>query len=120
MMVVTENMLDDMLNEVFNLPLSEHIKKIETKEQFCIGMVILADIIEEDPEEGTQRYDDMVHLCKILAEFVIVTHNGRVVIPINIFCKIGVLAEDYPEDVTDVIYYCDEETKCLAYTEYAA
>lgn len=103
-MVIDEIYFGDFYN-IMNRPLSECVKKINTKKDFCIAMVILAGIIEEDPKENTRRYDDMTHLCEIMAHYISVTNNGSVEIPLDIFCKLGVLAEDYDDD-----YEKDAET----------
>jgi hypothetical protein len=85
----------DVFNDIMNRPLSECINNFDTKEDFCIGLVVLAGILEESPKENTRRYDDMIHLCKMLGNYIAVTNSGSVEIPVEIFCKLGVLAEDY-------------------------
>lgn len=99
-------MVDEFLIDAMDISLSEYIPKIKTIEQFCISMVVVADITEEDPAEGTQRYEDKKHLCKIMANYI--EEKGEVNIPLDIFCKLGVLAEDYDKDPD---FFCDDTFK---------
>lgn len=92
---------EDVIADIMNRPLSECVQKIDTKEEFCVSMILLSGIIEENPAEGTQRHDDMVHLCNMIGYFISVTNNGEVEIPLDIFCKLGILADDYDNDIEE-------------------
>lgn len=87
-------------------PISMMIQKIKNKDELHLAMVTAMKIASDNPEEGTEGFNDMVYLMHLVEEYLNEIGENSMLIPMEVFK----LVFGFTEDVYD---FDDEELPSL-------
>lgn len=83
-------------------PISMVVQRIKNETELHFAMATAMKIASFDPEEGTEDYNDVIYLLRLVQEYWNRTGTDSMTIPIEVFKLVFGFTEDISVDDEDV------------------